>query len=164
MNERKKQLIAITLLLVFATIAILGTYYYVTSTGLTDPIVGWIFFYHFEFMLLISLGGVAMGALSFYLFDSKIDRKTLQQREIVKKNTRVLLDFLDFDEKRIVEKLLEEKGKARQYELAYAASLGKVRAHRAVKKLSSKGVVEVQRLGKVNTIKLKPEILQGLSD
>lgn len=155
MNEEKKQLSAILLILGFAAIVLIGTHYYTNPESNT---IGWLYMYHFEFMVLIGLGGLAIGAFSFYLFG----RQAREQKEITKKNTKVLLDFLDFDEKKIIEKLLEENGKARQYELIHLTQLNKVRAHRAIKKLSAKGVVEVEKIGKVNTIKLKEEIKQGL--
>ena len=156
MNAEKKQLSAILLILGFAAIVLIGTHYYTNPESNT---IGWLYMYHFEFMVLIGLGGLAIGAFSFYLFG----RQVREQKEIVKKNTKVLLDFLDFDEKKIIEKLLEENGKARQYELTHLTQLSKVRAHRAIKKLSSKNVVEVEKIGKVNTIKLKEEIKQGLN-
>ena len=160
MNQRKKQLTAIITLLAFATLVVLGTYYYVSHSDTSNPFVSWIFQYHFEFMLLIGLGGLAVGAFSFYLFGAQVTA----QKEITRKNTKVLLAFLDFDEKKIIEKLLEENGKSRQYELAYAAGLNKVRAHRAIKKLANKGVIEIQKAGKINIIKLKNEIHDGLKE
>ncbi len=156
MNEEKKQLSAILLILAFAAIVLLGTHYY---TNPESSAVGWLYMYHFEFMVLIGLGGLAIGAFSFYLFG----RQAREQKEITKKNTKVLLDFLDFDEKKIIEKLLEENGKARRYELIHLTQLNKVRAHRAIKKLAAKNVVEVEKIGKVNTVKLKSEIQEGLT-
>lgn len=158
MNSDKKQLLGIMLLLGFAAIVVAGTHYLMNGTN--EGPFSWIVKYHFEFMVLIGLGGLAIGAFSFYLFG----REVKEQKEITRKNTKVLLDFLDFDEKKIIEKLLEENGKARQYELTHLTQLSKVRAHRAIKKLASKGVVEVEKLGKVNTVKLKPEIQEGLTD
>ncbi|NUN11647.1 hypothetical protein HUU53_03295 [Candidatus Micrarchaeota archaeon] len=160
MNSEKKHLLGIIIVLVFAVVVILGTHYYVTSTGMDSPFTRLIFEHHFEFMLLIGLGGIAVGALSYYLMGKEVD----SQKEIIKKNTRVLLNLLDFDEKKIIEKLLEEKGKAKQYELAYSTKLTKVKAHRAIKKLVSKNVVEIQKIGKVNSVKLNQEILEGLQD
>ncbi|MFH1780270.1 MAG: hypothetical protein ABH803_03985 [Candidatus Micrarchaeota archaeon] len=158
MKKTKRQLIGIILVLAFASLVVLGTHYYVNSTGVNDGITGLIFKYHFEFMLLIGLGGIAVGAIAYYLTSQELG----VQKEITKKNTLVLLNLLDSDEKVVIEKLLAEKGKAKQYEIAYSAKLSKVRAHRAIKKLVSKNVLEVEKLGKVNSIKIKPEIMQGL--
>ncbi len=160
MDKNKKALLGLLILLAFATLVVIGTYYYVTSTGENSPVTDLIFKYHFEFMLFLGLGGIAVGAFSYYLLGHEV----VVQKEISRKNAGVLFELLDHSERIIVQKLVEQKGKARQYEFAYDSKLGKVKAHRAVKKLASKGVVTIEKLGKVNSVVLKPEILDALSE
>ena len=147
------------MVVLFVFAVILATYYLVVSPDFDNPFIGVAAKHHFEFMVLLAFGGIAVGALAFYLSAQEIS----EQKRITKQNTRVLLDLLDSDEKKVVEALLNEGGAARQYELAWAGGLTKLRAHRAIRKLSGKQVVEVQKMGKVNKIVLNKGILDGLN-
>ncbi len=85
-------------------------------------------------------------------------------RDAARANARVLLHLLRDDERRIVEKLIEHGGEMRQYELVRMTDLGKVKVHRILKALEGRGVVIVERVGKVNNVRLKREIYDALKE
>ncbi len=98
---------------------------------------------------LIVLVAILAGAVAFHL----LSPKPLQ------KFNEATLKFLAGDERVIVERLIEKNGEALQSELTHLGGMSKVRSHRAVKKLSEKGVVEVQQKGKTNIVKLSRDVL-----
>ncbi len=67
------------------------------------------------------------------------------------------------DERKIVQLLLENDGQMRQYELDHMTGLNKVRVHRILKALEDRGVVEIQKIGKVNNVRLRKGLYVALS-
>ena len=58
--------------------------------------------------------------------------------------------------------VLDENGKAMQYELAHLQGMTRLKAHRIVSRLESQGIIAVERIGKVNAIKLVEEVRDAL--
>jgi len=87
-----------------------------------------------------------------------------EARDTARVNAKVLLQLLKDDERRVVEKLLEHGGEMRQYELVRMTDLGKVKVHRILKALEDRGVVTIEKIGKVNNVRLRKEIYEALSD
>ncbi|PIU21341.1 MAG: hypothetical protein COT15_02890 [Candidatus Diapherotrites archaeon CG08_land_8_20_14_0_20_34_12] len=107
--------------------------------------------------LVVSIA-LGIGAAVYYLMSSKLEKKD----KTLKSNTDVLLKFLSPDEKKVINKLIENKGRALQAEVTRLPDMGKVKSHRAVMKLIDKGVIEKESMGKTNIIKFKKEIQDGL--
>ncbi|MBT4191867.1 MAG: hypothetical protein HOE11_01020 [Candidatus Diapherotrites archaeon] len=102
--------------------------------------------------------GIAIGALVFLFMTQRLESKT----QDVEKLTRALIQFLNKDEKKIVEKIIEENGKIYQSELSRIEGIGKLKSHRIIRKLEDRRVIEIERHGKTNIIKLKKEIKDAL--
>ena len=83
-------------------------------------------------------------------------------QDIARANAHVLLQLLKEDERKVVEKLLEHGGQVRQYELVRMTDLGKVKVHRILKSLEDRGVVTIEKIGKVNNVRLRSEIYAAL--
>ncbi|MEK6973144.1 MAG: hypothetical protein AABW72_03840 [archaeon] len=107
--------------------------------------------------LIVSLA-VAIGAGVYYFMSTKIEKKEKTLRD----NTDILLKFLNPDEKKVVNKLIENNGRALQAEVTRLPEMSKVRSHRVILKLLDKGVIEKEQMGKTNIIKFKKEIGEGL--
>ncbi|MFA5930681.1 MAG: winged helix-turn-helix transcriptional regulator [archaeon] len=78
------------------------------------------------------------------------------------KDREVILRFLDFNERKILEKLFETNGSTTQSEISRMEDMTKLRAHRAVKDLELKGIIKTQPYGKTNRIFLTREIKELL--
>ena len=102
--------------------------------------------------------GIIIGAVLFFFISAKLDSR----KKDLEKVTKALVDFLNRDEKLVVQKLLENNGKVLQAEISRIESLGKVRSHRVVQKLVDRGVIEVEKYGKTNTIKLTKGVADSL--
>ena len=106
--------------------------------------------------LFILLAVIFVGCLLYYLFSLKIERK----EQIIAKNMEFLYSILDEDEKKVLEAIVKNKGEMEQSELS--KKYDKIKAHRIIKKLEEKGIVNVVKEGKTNKIKLKQEIKEEL--
>lgn len=107
--------------------------------------------------LLASLG-IMIGALTYYFVYQKVE----STEKSLKANTDILLQFLNKEEKAIVDKLIQEEGKVLQSELTRLPGMGKVKAHRLVQRLVDRHVIEVEEHGKTNLIRFTKEIREGL--
>ena len=105
-------------------------------------------------ILILSSLGLFVGSLSFYILISK----HLRERKERGKNTEFTLKFLDNDERRIVSELIKNKGEMNQSDFEKAIGLHKVKVHRVLGKLKTKGVVIKTSAGKINKVKLCNEL------
>lgn len=113
----------------------------------------------YDLIPLIVTASLIFGAGIYYLMAGKVEGK----ERTVKGEMDIVLRFLDDEERKVVERLLSTEGGMPQSELSAIGSLSKVKAHRIVKRLSERGIVEIERHGKTNSISLAKEIREGLS-
>jgi uncharacterized membrane protein len=102
--------------------------------------------------------GLAVGATIYHVMSSDLEKK----EKAIEKNNGVILKLLTGEERNVVNTLVEQGGKVRQYELSHLPNLNKVRTHRVILKLEQKGIIEKQKLGKVNNIVLNNELYEFL--
>jgi len=112
----------------------------------------------FYFIPVIGFSGLLVGTLVYYILSEKIIIKEKQ----LEGNTKIILKLLDSKEKFIIEKLLEENGKVHQSELNYLPGMTKVKAHRILEKLKTRGIIKKEKLGKINMIRLEDSIYESL--
>jgi len=70
----------------------------------------------------------------------------------------IFLNFLNYQEKKVIKKLIEQKGQALQSDISRMGNMGKVKAHRAVRDLERKGVIKIEKHGNTNRISLNEEV------
>jgi uncharacterized membrane protein len=70
----------------------------------------------------------------------------------------IILNFLNFQEKQVVKKLIEEKGNVLQSDISRIGNMGKVKTHRAVKDLERKGIIKIEKYGNTNRLYLTEDI------
>lgn len=109
----------------------------------------------FNVIPMLATFGVVIGMGAYYMMSQRIETK----EENLKKNGEIILKFLDSDEKNVVSKLLDNNGRVLQAEITRMDGMSKVRAHRVVKRMVRKGVIEVEGFGKTNIVKL-PKVLR----
>ncbi len=69
-----------------------------------------------------------------------------------------ILKLLNLNERKVVEKLIDNKGSVLQSEISRMPKMTRLRAHRAVKKLEQKEIVTLTSYGKTNKIVLSEDI------
>lgn len=166
MNSNKKLIIGIIALVAF----MFFVFQLIPFLGLTDiaeacpahmteecPHAQQLSFLETALPLLVTLG-VIVGAGMYYLMGSKIESK----EKSLKNNTDILLRFLNPDERKLMDLLIENNGKVLQAEVTRLPEMTKVKSHRIVRRLLDRGVIESERIGKTNVIKFSKEIKEGL--
>lgn len=102
--------------------------------------------------------GIVVGALVFFFMTTKLEDK----KKDIEKITQTLIQFLNKDEKLVVQKILENKGHALQSEISRIEGIGKLKSHRILQRLSDRGVIQSESYGKTNQIKLAKNIQEVL--
>lgn len=100
------------------------------------------------------LSGVVIGAMVFFFMTTKLENKKKELENV----TQALVQFLNKDEKAVVQKILENGGKVMQSEISRIEGVGKLKSHRILQRLSDRGVIEIEKHGKTNIVKLKKNI------
>jgi uncharacterized membrane protein len=102
--------------------------------------------------------GLIIGVIVFFLMTSKIEDKKKDARKIAD----VMLKFLNPDERKLADLLIENNGKVLQAELTRLPGMSKVKSHRVIQRLIDRGVIEKETLGKTNIVRFSKEIKEGL--
>ncbi len=92
--------------------------------------------------------GILVGSFVYYMMVPKLS----ESEKRVTENTRILLDMLKVDEKKIIEKLVENNGEISQSKLS--SLFGKVKTFRIIQTLIRREIVIKESYGKTNKIKL----------
>ena len=112
----------------------------------------------FYLLPFIAFIGLLVGTFVYYIMSDKL----IPKEKALKKNSRIILNFLTGPERKVIETLLEKKGKVQQYELSHLPGLNKVKTHRILLNLEQKGVIHKEKLGKINKIVLNKELYEAL--
>lgn len=92
--------------------------------------------------------GLFVGSLVYYIMLGKVEESREKRTEAI----NFLLELLPTDEKEVLRKIIENKGKITQSKLS--SSLGKVKAFRVLESLRKRGIILKEPYGKTNIIKL----------
>ena len=128
---------------------------------------------------IISISGIvliiALIPLFYYIIYAGLEKNYEKNMEILSKTigdnkksddkvgnktefTKTILNFLSYNEKKLINKLIEQKGTALQSEISRIEGMGKVKTHRLVKDLERKGVITVEKYGNTNRINLSDNL------
>jgi len=98
-------------------------------------------------VLFILLSIIFVGGLIYYLLSMQIEKRDKK----VKFNIERIMNFLDKDEKIILNTLKNQNKEITQSEIK---ELQKIRKHRAIKKLEEKKLINLKKIGNRNFIEL----------
>ena len=156
MDQRKKIIIGISIVSVFIfLVTVLVFVYALASKGEAVPSFLQLFLdYHIHFMVIMGLFGVFSGLMGYNLLNTTIEN----QKKIVKTNVEIIMKFLNPEEREVVELLLKKDNMTTQSEISKAPGMTRLKAHRIVKKLEDRGVVHVEKYGKINMIRIVEEL------
>lgn len=117
---------------------------------------------------------IAIIPLSYYFVSKKVEEKLEKNMKVISKiinsnkppkaklasvnDKNVILKFLNFNERKVLKKLIEEKGAVLQSEISRMEGMNKLKTHRIVKNLKLKGIIKVESFGKTNRIILSDDI------
>jgi predicted transcriptional regulator len=100
-----------------------------------------------------------MISISRILTTQNNDTNTKKPTKLLK---NCLYRFLDFDEKKIIEKLIEKNGFILQSELSRLTNMNKVKIHRILQDMKKRDIISLERYGKTNRIILTEDVKKFL--
>jgi DNA-binding transcriptional ArsR family regulator len=155
-DSRKKFILGVLVVSVFIfLITVLVFAYAVSSSGADVPVIFEPFIeYHVHFMVLMGLFGVGSGLMAYNILNATIE----EQKKIVRANISIIMKFLSPEDRDVVELLIGKGGMTTQSEIARLPGMSRLKAHRAVKKLEERGIVHVEKYGKINMVRLVDEL------
>jgi len=113
--------------------------------------------------------------ISYYFLSARLDEKLEKNMKIISKlinkgdsisktkskeitEKNVILKFLNESEKKVLEKLIENRGTVLQSEISRMEGMTTLKTHRCVKDLERKGIIKTETHGKTNRIILTKDI------
>jgi hypothetical protein len=114
----------------------------------------------FYFIPIFAFFGTAIGALMYYILAGEIEKKD----KIIEYDTKVILKLLNPEERRVVEKIVESRGKVQQMEITYMEGFTKVKSHRILESLVNKGILFKEKMGKMRIIRMNKDFYDILKD
>src|SRR3989344_5957181 len=106
--------------------------------------------HHVHFMVIMGLFGVVSGIVVSSVMSSTIER----EKKVVKANTEIIMKFLGQEDREVLKLLLNKGGITTQGEISALPGMTRLKAHRVVSKLEERGIVHVEKHGKVNMVRL----------
>jgi uncharacterized membrane protein len=156
MDKNLKILLGIGIIIGFAMLVSVLVFSYTTvmQGGQLNPISSFIMSHHVEFMIVSSFLGIVVGAGVYYLLKEEVAQKSAA----VDTSVNLLMKFLSEDEREILVLLSEKEGMTTQAEISKLPGMTRLKAHRLVDKMEKKGLIFVEKYGKVNMIRLVDEL------
>ncbi len=159
MDIRRKIVLGLVVVSVFIfLITVLVFVYALASGGQQVPdILQPFLVYHIQFMVVMGFFGVGSGLVVYSILNATLEK----EKKIVQTNTEIIMKFLGPDEREVVRLMSGKDGMTTQSEMAKLPGMTRLKAHRIVKKLEARGIVHVEKYGKINVVRLVEE-LRGL--
>ncbi|MCI0504464.1 hypothetical protein L0Y65_07220 [Candidatus Micrarchaeota archaeon] len=156
MDRRKDIVLGLIVISVFIfLITVLVFAYAISAQGMEVPgLLRPFMDYHAHFMVVMGLFGVLSGLIVYSLLNATIEK----QKHAVRTNMGIIMKFLAEEDREVVRLLLEKEGMTTQSEIARLPGMSRLKAHRAVKKLEGRGIVHVEKYGKINMIRVVDEL------
>jgi uncharacterized membrane protein len=124
----------------------------------TSPFLGFLFQYHIEMMLGVSIAGVVVGAAVYFLLRENAQEKSVEAAG----NAELLLSFLGSDERDVVRLLLDSEGHTTQAQISKSTGISRLRAHRVVGRLLARKLITAEKIGKTNMLWLANSVYEAL--
>ncbi len=103
----------------------------------------------------------SMKIISKIISKNNLDSKKKKPMEMGNKD--IIFKFLNLNEKKVLEKLIERKGTALQSEINLMEGMTKIKTHRAVRDLERKSIIRTEAYGKTNRIFLSKDIKEFIT-
>jgi uncharacterized membrane protein len=181
----KKWIYLISIIIIALLIVVVGYYYLIYNATCEETLpgngpgrgMGGYWTQNYTLLAISAVVIVAIVIMSYYFMSKKVDKhlddnmKLISQIVNVNSNNNqpenqdikdscktVLLKFLNYNENKVVKKLIENNGTVLQSEISRMPGMGKVKAHRILKDMKIKGIVSMEKYGKTNRINLSKDV------
>jgi len=110
--------------------------------------------YHIQFMVVMGFFGLFSGVVVYSILNATLEK----QKKIVQTNTDIIMKFLSGEDREVLRLLIQKEGMTTQSEIAKLPGMTRLKAHRIVRKLEGRGIIHVEKYGKINMIRLVDEL------
>ena len=86
------------------------------------------------------------------------DNNEPETKEIKNHCKTILLKFLNYNENKVMKKLIENNGTMLQSEISRMPGISKVKAHRILNDMKIKGIISLEKYGKTNRVALSNDV------
>ena len=153
MNHPKKIVIGSLIIVIFVLLVSMSSWYVwneiyfgdVCSCAFPPPIL----------ITVLASIGLLVGTLTYYIFSPSFEKAPVCREAILK--------LFDPDERGIILTLINAGGEASQASIGKSTGLSKVKVFRYLEKLIAKGILEKERYGKTNTIRMSDDLSELLT-
>ena len=182
---KKRPYLISAIAIVLIVIVSIGLYYATNSGTCNDDYVGTgpgrgqgkLWDQNYSLLVILAVMVALLAPLSYYFMSKKVDKhlddnmKLISQIVNVNSNNNqpenrvikdscktVLLKFLNYNENKIMKKLIENNGSILQSEISRMPGMGKVKTHRILKDMKIKNIISMEKYGKTNQIFLSEDV------
>ena len=110
--------------------------------------------YHIHFMVLMGFFGLGSGLVLYKILDMTLEK----QKSLLKTNIQIIMKFLSPEDRGVVSLLLSKDGMTTQSEISKLPGMSRLKAHRLVKRLGDRGIIHIEKYGKMNMIRMIDEL------
>lgn len=151
MDNKYRTLVFLLLTSLFIIILTLTIVSYFFLSSETTPYILKLFVrYHVFFMITIAVLGLLFGSISHIIFNRDLEKS----KETLNETIELLMNLLNYEDKKIITYLKDNNGVSTQYELTKISGLTKLKVHRSIEKLERNNILRKEKLGKINKIYL----------
>ena len=156
MDVRKQIVFGIMVISIFIfLVTVLVFVYVLSSKGEDVPVIFRPFLeYHIHFMVIMGLFGVFSGVIVYTMLNATLEK----QKKLINTNIDIIMKFLSTEDQEILVLLRKKEGMTTQSEIAKLPGMSRLKAHRIVKKLEERGIIHIEKYGKINMIRLVDEL------
>ena len=186
MKMISKKWMYIFLIIAIILISLLVGFYYFTNDTTCDVVsqgdvpgrgMGRSWAQNFILLTLLIIVIIVIVLFSYFLTSKKVDKQLGDNLELISqivknssddnepeaKETKnfcktILLKFLNYNENKVMKKLIENNGTMLQSEISRMPGIGKVKAHRILNDMKIKGIISLEKYGKTNRITLSDDV------
>lgn len=101
-------------------------------------------------MVTIAIFGLIFGSVSHIIFNRDLEKN----KEEILETINLLMNLVNYEDKKIINYLKNNNGISTQYELTKISGLTKLKVHRSIEKLEKNNILKKEKLGKINKIYL----------
>lgn len=148
-------ILAVSVFIFLVTVLVLAYTLHYDNRNIPEYLVPFVA-HHSEFMVLMGMFGVISGIAVFMLMTGSIRK----EQQLVKANVAIIRKFLSQDEATVLDELFGKGGTLSQTDVSLLPGMTRLKAHRIVKKLKVRGIIHVDRYGKINRLRLVQELMQ----
>lgn len=101
----------------------------------------------FFYVLIFSLASISSASLIIFKY-------------LKKRSEKMILSLLDEFEKKVLHNIMEAGGSIKQKQIVESTGISKAKVSKIIKNLLERGLIEVERIGRTNKIKLKKKLFR----